>query len=335
MPRQDPDERDPDQRLDRAGVAVDQPVEQVPDRRADVGGRDEQVEHVGQEDRQGQQDRRQVHARAVPWRPPRAPRGWPEDGRFGGCGAGPGRTSRGRSARSRPTVSVRVLEGRSGPDRAGYNPAMTDRPIKVLIAKPGPRRPRPRRQGPRPRPARRGLRGRLHGPAPDARDGRDRGAPGGRRRRRPVDPVGRAHDARAADHASCSRTQGMDDVLVVGRRDHPRRRRAGAQGGRRGRDLRAGDDDRARSPSTSGRTPDRATDVVARGRAAPARGREPRRRRARRRSAGPRPAPDRGREPDARRGGRPAAPLSDGGPGPPRRDHRGRRAPASRRSSRR
>ena len=92
---------------------------------------------------------------------------------------------------------------------------MTDRPIKVLIAKPGldghDRGAKVLARGP----ARRGLRGRLHGPPPDARDDRDGGAPGGRRRRRPVDPVGRPHDARAADHASCCASEGMDDVLVT------------------------------------------------------------------------------------------------------------------------
>ena len=49
-----------------------------------------------------------------------------------------------------------------------------------------PRRARPGRQGHRPGPARRRLRGHLHRPAPDPRaGGRDR-APGGRRRRRPL-----------------------------------------------------------------------------------------------------------------------------------------------------
>ena len=92
---------------------------------------------------------------------------------------------------------------------------MTDRPIKVLIAKPG--------LDGHDRGAKvlaRGLRDEgfevvYTGPPPDARDDRHGGAPGGRRRRRPVDPVGRAHDARAADHASCSRERGMDDVLVT------------------------------------------------------------------------------------------------------------------------
>ena len=59
----------------------------------------------------------------------------------------------------------------------------------------GPRRARPRGQGGRARPARRRLRGDLHGAAPDPRaDRRDRD-PGGRRRGRPLEPLGRAHDA--------------------------------------------------------------------------------------------------------------------------------------------
>ena len=58
-----------------------------------------------------------------------------------------------------------------------------------------PRRSRPRRQGHRPGAARRRLRGHLHRALPDARaDRRDRAA-GGRRRRRAVGALGRAHHA--------------------------------------------------------------------------------------------------------------------------------------------
>ena len=68
-----------------------------------------------------------------------------------------------------------------------------------------PRRPRPRREDHRARAARRGHGGDLHGPAPDARaDRRDRD-PGGRRRRRPLDPLRRAHDARAARRGAAAR----------------------------------------------------------------------------------------------------------------------------------
>ena len=68
------------------------------------------------------------------------------------------------------------------------------------------RRPRSRCQGARARPAGRRLRGRLHGAAADAGDGRQRGAPGGRRRGRAVHPLGCAHDARCrASASSCAR----------------------------------------------------------------------------------------------------------------------------------
>ena len=81
-----------------------------------------------------------------------------------------------------------------------------------------PRWPRPRGQDHRPRAARRGHGGDLHGPAPDARaDRRDRAA-GGRRRGRPVDPVGRAHDARAADRRRCSGERGRRGRGAGGRR---------------------------------------------------------------------------------------------------------------------
>ena len=96
----------------------------------------------------------------------------------------------------------------------------------------GARRPRPRGEGAGAGPPRRGLRGRLHGAPPDARDGRDRGAPGGRRRRRPVDPVGRPHDARATGHEAAPRG-GPRRRPRGRRRDHPgrRRRRSSARAG--------------------------------------------------------------------------------------------------------
>ena len=68
-----------------------------------------------------------------------------------------------------------------------------------------PRRARSRREDHRPRAARCRHGGDLHRPAPDAgADRRDRD-PGGRRRGRPLDPLGRPHDARPAGRRSCSR----------------------------------------------------------------------------------------------------------------------------------
>ena len=69
----------------------------------------------------------------------------------------------------------------------------------------GSRRPRPRRQDHRPRPARRRHGGDLHRSPSDARADRRDGDPGGRRRGRDLDPLGRAHDARAADRRGAAR----------------------------------------------------------------------------------------------------------------------------------
>ena len=78
-----------------------------------------------------------------------------------------------------------------------------------------PRRPRPRRQGRRPHPARRRLRGDLHRAVPDPRHGRRGGRRRGRRRHRPVDAVGRPHDAGAARRRKV-RARGADIPVVVG-----------------------------------------------------------------------------------------------------------------------
>ena len=121
-------------------------------------------------------------------------------------GSGPGHSA-GPSpdGRFHPSPARRRHLGGCRRRRVWHNRPMPDRPIKVLIAKPGldghDRGAKVLARGP----ARRGLRGRLHRPAPDARDGRHGRAPGGRRRRRAVDPVGRAHDARAADHQAARR----------------------------------------------------------------------------------------------------------------------------------
>ena len=69
----------------------------------------------------------------------------------------------------------------------------------------GPRRARPRGEDHRPRAARRRHGGHLHRAAPDARADRGDRHPGGRRRRRALDPLGRAHDARAADRRAAQR----------------------------------------------------------------------------------------------------------------------------------
>ena len=185
-----------------------------------------------------------------------------------------------------------------------------------------PRRPRPRREGAGPRPARRGVRGRLHGAAPDAGDDRHRRAPGGRRRRRPVHPVRRPHDA-AAPHLRAARERGPDRHPGHGRRDHPGRRRRGAEERGRRCVVRAGHDDRRGRRVPPGQRPTARLGVGADGNGGPSR-----RRGAgwgRRRPSRPRPAPDRGREPH-RPWPRPrcvdlrpcrAGPISWGSPGRP------------------
>ena len=81
-------------------------------------------------------------------------------------------------------------------------------------ARPG--RTRPRREDHRPRPARRGHGGHLHGPPPDPRADRGDGDPGGRRRRGSVHPLGRPHDARPRIAAKLKEAGADDVVLVVG-----------------------------------------------------------------------------------------------------------------------
>ena len=151
---------------------------------------------------------------------------------------------------------------------------MPDRPIKVLIAKPG-------------------LDGHDRGAKVLARGLRDegfevvytglrqtpemvvtRGAPGGRRRRRPVDPVGRPHDARAADHALMR--ERASTTCSSRRRDHPRRRhrrplREAGVAASSGPERRS-----ARSRRTCARTPGRGTRRVAEATRDPTRGRRAR-----------------------------------------------------------
>src|SRR5581483_6093596 len=99
-------------------------------------------------------------------------------------------------------------------------------------ARPG--RARPRREDHRARAPRRGDGGDLHRAAPDA--GADRGDrdPGGRGRGRHLDPLGRAHDARAAYPRASARKRGGRRPRPGGGH-HPRGRRRGAApaGGRR------------------------------------------------------------------------------------------------------
>src|SRR5205814_5802111 len=87
-------------------------------------------------------------------------------------------------------------------------------------------RARPRGEDHRPRAARRRYGGHLHRLAPDPGADRRDGDPGGRGRGRHLDPLRRAHDARAADPRRAARER-------RGRRD--RRRRRDDSGGRRGR----------------------------------------------------------------------------------------------------
>ena len=100
-----------------------------------------------------------------------------------------------------PRATARAGARRPGPPshvRAEHHP---EDPRRRRQARP--RRARPRREDHRPRAARRRHGGHLHGPAPDARADRRDGHPGGRRRRRAVDPLGRPHDARPARSSSC------------------------------------------------------------------------------------------------------------------------------------
>ena len=98
------------------------------------------------------------------------------------------------------------------------------------------RRPRPRCQGHRPRPARRRVRGDLHRAAPDARAGGPGRGPGGRRRRGPVAAVGRAPHPRAPGDRRPARPGPRRRARHRGR-DHPRRRHPGAQGPGGGRGV--------------------------------------------------------------------------------------------------
>ena len=159
--------------------------------------------------------------------------------RVGGCRGGP----------PDPAMSV---------GRGATIGAMTDRPIKVLIAKPG-------------------LDGHDRGAKVLARGLRDEGFEvvyTGLRQtpemiataalQEDVDVVGLsilsgAHMTLLPRITKLLRERGPRRRPRDGRRDHPRRRRPGAQGGRRVGGLRAGDDDRARSPSTCGPTPGRAS----------------------------------------------------------------------------
>src|SRR6476661_203246 len=111
-------------------------------------------------------------------------------------------------------------------------------------ARPG--RARPRRQDHRPRAPRRRHGGHLHRSPPDSRaDRRDRD-PGGRGRRRHLDPVRRAHDPRAEDPRAPARER-RRGRRGGRRRDDSRGRRRGAAQARGRRCVRAGRaDDRDR-----------------------------------------------------------------------------------------
>src|SRR5256714_1063228 len=101
-----------------------------------------------------------------------------------------------------------------------------------------PRRTRPRREDHRPRVARRRDGGDLHRPAPDSRADRRDGDPGGRRRSRHLDPLGCAHDARAAHPRAAARERRRRRARRRGR-DRPDRRRGRAEAPGRGRGVRA------------------------------------------------------------------------------------------------
>ena len=127
--RHDPDDEDPGDRLDGSRVAVDQAIEQGPDRAPDVGRRDQEVDQVGHDDREGEQDRREVDAE-----------------RDAHCRGGqPGRDRpQARATSIAPLCPVELFAVGGGPHASSigcavvrYDRAMTERPLKVLIAKPG------------------------------------------------------------------------------------------------------------------------------------------------------------------------------------------------------
>ena len=255
-PRDDPDDEDPGDRLDRARVAVDEPVEQAPDRPTDVGGRDDEIDQVRDDDRQREQDRRQVDAE--------------RDAHRGGREHGRDRPQPGAPAMS----ALGVIEGlavRCGrhphsiePERRALRSrAMTDRPLKVLIAKPG-------------------LDGHDRGAKVLARGLRDEGFEvvytGLRQTPEMIATAALQEDV---DVVGLSILSGAHMTLVPrvtrllarardgrrpghGRRDHPGRRRR-RRSARRAWPRSSG---RARpsprSPTTCGRTRDRATSVAAR-----------------------------------------------------------------------
>jgi Asp-tRNA(Asn)/Glu-tRNA(Gln) amidotransferase A subunit family amidase len=101
--------------------------------------------------------------------------------------------------------------------------------IRVLGRQAGARRTRPRREGHRQRVPRCRLRGHLHRAAPDARDDRERRGAGGRRRRRALDPVRRAHDAVPA-HPRAAEGRGHGPRAGDRRRHHAGRGHRGARG---------------------------------------------------------------------------------------------------------
>ena len=93
---------------------------------------------------------------------------------------------------------------------------MTERPIRIVVAKPGldghDRGAKVVARALRDA----GHRGHLHRPAPDARaDRRDR-HPGGRRRRRPVGALRRAHDAVRQGHRAAQASATPRDIVVFG-----------------------------------------------------------------------------------------------------------------------
>ncbi len=209
---------------------------------------------------------------------------------------------------------------------------MTDRPIKVLIAKPG-------------------LDGHDRGAKVLARGLRDEGFEvvyTGLRQtpemiataalQEDVDVVGLsilsgAHMTLVPRVTKLLDERGMGDVLVTVGGIIPDDDVAALRAAGRGRGLRAGHDDRPGRRLPAGERATARLAVGADGRV-PGIGRSSDAAVAGDRLA-TRAAADRGREPDAGRGGRPAAPVPAGRPGAPRRDHRTAGRRASRRSSRR
>ena len=122
-------------------------------------------------------------------------------------------TGRRRASRPPPAPAGAPTDLRAVAERVK---AMAGGPPRFLVAKPGPRRPQQRRRADRRRRPRRRHGGRLPGHPAHAGADRGGGARRGRRRRRPLDPVGQPPGAGARGRAAARARPGVDAPVVVG-----------------------------------------------------------------------------------------------------------------------